>query len=287
MGGYGSGAWYLLHSALTGNYLRIAEWALSHGATPNPIRAGDPRTPPGTLYDQAVRMGLTGFADLLARYGAPRTVPASASANEFAASCLRLDRERARALAAAHPEYLADPWPLLRAAEHDLAEAARLLLDLGMSPNIEDRGKARPLHFAAYSDSPGVARLLVQRGAEIDPRDAVHEGTPISWASFGQRWRMVDFLTPLSRDVWALVPTAKIDRLREVLTAEPRLARVSWEGGTPLFYLPDDERIAVEIVKLFVEHGVDVSFRRKDGTTAEEIARARGLDRAADLLKTR
>ena len=39
MGGYGGGAWYLLSSALTGNSLAIAEWALSHGANPNPPRA--------------------------------------------------------------------------------------------------------------------------------------------------------------------------------------------------------------------------------------------------------
>ena len=44
-------------SALTGNYLRIADWALSHGANPNPPRASDPRTPQGTLYEQAVSEG--------------------------------------------------------------------------------------------------------------------------------------------------------------------------------------------------------------------------------------
>ena len=287
MGGYGSGAWYLLHSALKGNYLRIAEWALAHGASPNPSRASDSRTPPGTLYEQAIGTGLTQFAELLARYGARRTTPAGGGGSEFVAACLRLDRERASALAAAHPEYLADPSPLKVAAEYDLTAAAELLLDLGMSPDLEDRSRARPLHFAAYSDSPGVAQLLIRRGAEIDPRDTMHESTPIYWAFFGQRWRMVDLLTPLSRDVWALVPAGKTDRVRDVLKAEPRLARVSWEGGTPLFYLPDDERSAVEIAKLFLEHGADAWFKRKDGTTAGEIARARGLDAAAELLKVR
>jgi ankyrin repeat protein len=287
MGGYGSGAWYLLHTALKGNYLRIAEWALAHGANPNPARATDPRTPPGTLYDQAVGMGLTAFAELLERYGASPASPPVHHAAEFAAACFRLDRDRARELAAEHPEYLAEPWPLMRAAEHDLTGAAALLLDLGMPPDIQDRNETRPLHLAAYSDSPGVAELLARRGAQIDSRDLVHESTPIAWAFFGQRWRMVDFLAPLSRDVWTLVPAGKSDRIRDVLTADPRLARVSWQGGTPLFYLPDDERIAVEIVKLFVQHGVDLSFRRQDGTTAEDIARARGLDAAADLLKVR
>jgi ankyrin repeat protein len=287
MGGYGCGTWYLLSSALKGNYLTIAEWVLSHGANPNPPRAADPRTPPGTLYEQAVRAGLMDFAGLLGRYGAPRTEPSEDSSDAFATACFRLDLERARAMTAAHPEYLSDATLLMRAAERDRVDVAELLLDLGVSPNVEDRNKTRPLHLAAYEDSPRVAALLVGRRAEIDPRDEVHSATPIYWALWGQRGRMVEMLTPVSRDVWALVPAGKLARLREVLAVEPRLARSFWEGGTPLFTLPDDEELAVEIVKLFLAHGADASIARKDGTTAEGVARARGLDAAADLLRDR
>jgi ankyrin repeat protein len=285
MGGYGGGAWYLLHNAMKGNYLGIAEWALRHGANPNPPRSSDPRTPAGTLYEQAVAMGLADFAELLARHGAPRTTPSASDAGALAAVCFRLDRERARTMVAENPDYLNDATPLLRAAEFDRLEVAELLLDLGMSPDVEDRNHTRALHTAGYAGSLRVARLLVQRGAEIDPRDDVHGSTPIYWAFFGQRWQLVDMLTPVSRDVWTLVPAAKLDRLRQVLTAEPHLAKVSWEGGTPLFYLPDDETTATAIVRLFLEHGVDASFQRKDGTTAARIARARGLDAAAELLE--
>jgi hypothetical protein len=54
-----------------------------------------------------------------------------------------------------------------------------------------------------------------------------------------------------------------------------------------LFYLPDDEDVAVAIVRLFLAHGADASFKRKDGATAAQIARARGLDAAAELLRGR
>jgi hypothetical protein len=96
---------------------------------------------------------------------------------------------------------------------------------------------------------------------------------------------MVDLLTPYTRDVWALVPAGKLDRLDEVLDAEPRLARARWEGGTPLFELPDDERFAEEIVRLFLAHGADPAVERKDGVTAEQLARGRGLTVAAELLR--
>jgi ankyrin repeat protein len=284
MGGYGGGAWYLLHRALDGNYLRIAEWALSHGANPNPPRATDERTPEGTLYEQAIRRGRWEFAELLARYGAERTTPSVAAEDEFAAACFRLDRDRAAALSAADPKRLRDPSVLFNAAEQDRVEVAELLLDLGVSPDVADARNTRALHVAAYHGAPRVAALLVARGAEVDVVDQMHGTTPIYWAHFGQRDRLVDLLTPYTRDVWTLVPRGKVDRLRIVLADHPQLALSRYSGGSPLFFLPDDEGAAAEIVELFLSHGADPCVRRADGTTAAQIARARGLTAAADLL---
>ena len=160
----------------------------------------------------------------------------------------------------------------------------KTLLDRGVSPDSEDEKRTRPLHVAAYAGALPVVQLLVARGAEIDPRDDTHQSTPIYWAWFGQRRHVVDFLAPLSRDVWTLVPAGHVARIREVLSAEPRLARVSWEGGTPLFNLPDDEEAAAEIVRLFLAGGADAGFTRKDGATAATIAKARGLTAAGELL---
>lgn len=284
MGGYGDGAWYLLHRALDGNYLRIAEWALSHGASPNPPRASDRRTPEGTLYEQAIRRGRYDFAELLARHGAGHTTRPIEAQDEFIAACFRLDRERARVISQENPERLLDMKLLSNAAEQDRVEVVELLLDLGMSADLANSRNVRGLHIAAYNDAPRVASLLVARGAEIDPRDRDHDATPIYWAHFGQRDRLVDLLAPYTRDVWTLVPRGKLDRLRSVLSAEPALAKSRYEGRTPLFFLPDDEREAVEIVRLFLAHGADPHAHRRDGATAGQIARARGLIEAADLL---
>jgi ankyrin repeat protein len=258
MGGYGGGAWYLLHSALQGNYLAIARWALAHGANANAPRASDPRTPQGTLYEQARSRGLDEFAELLAKHGAERREPS--------------------------PDSLDDRRRLLRAAEHGLVETVKTLLDRGLSPDIEDDTRTRPLHLAAYAGALPVVQLLVARGAEIDPRDDTHHTTPIFWAWYGQRRHVVDFLAPFSRDVWTLVPAGHVERIREVLSADPRLARVSWEQGTPLFNLPEDEEAAAEIVRLFLAGGADAGFTRKDGSNAATIAKARGLTLAGELL---
>lgn len=257
MGGYGGGAWYLLRNAMSGNYLRLAEWVLSHGASPNPPAASDPRTPTGTLYEQAVRTGRHEFAALLARYGATRT----------------------------EPERLADDAMLFEAAEQNRVDVVASLLDQGLSPNLEQpRSRTRLLHAAAYNGAVAVVKLLIERAAEIDPRDSNHGTTPIYWAYWGRRPQCVDLLAPYSRDVWALSSAGKLDRLRELIAAEPRLAGSRDEHDTVLFYLPDDEQVAAEIVKLLLANGADPTVRRPDGTTAADVARARGLTQAADLL---
>ena len=69
--------------------------------------------------------------------------------------------------------------------------------------------------------------------------------------------------------------------------SRPAFRRASWEGGTPLLDLPDDERVAEQIVKHFLAHGADLAFERKDGITAEQLARGRGLTAAAGLVEVR
>lgn len=67
----------------------------------------------------------------------------------FIAAALRLDHETVRKELNAHPEYLRSHEPLFAAAERDRADVVTMLLDLGMSPNVENEGKERPLHKAA------------------------------------------------------------------------------------------------------------------------------------------
>jgi hypothetical protein len=99
-----------------------------------------------------------------------------------------------------------------------------------------------------------------------------------------QRPRTIELLSRSSRDVWALSFTGNVARLREVLTAEPRLARLVGSESTPLMWLPGDEARALEIARLFLAHGADPSIRNKHGQTAADLARKRGLDEVADLL---
>jgi len=217
MGGYGSGARFLLETALKKRDLRLAEWLLAHGANPNAASARDPRLPKRSLYEEAMREGQVEMAELLACYGATRRPPVLDEEEQFLDACFRRDREAAQAHLQKHPEYLRSTRAMFAAAKRDRPDVIALLLDLGLPLEIEDRRKARALHEAAGSGARRAAQLLIERGAEIDPRDAIYNNTPFGWAAHFDDAGMLDFLSQYSCDVWHLAFCGYADRLREVL----------------------------------------------------------------------
>src|SRR5438046_2498304 len=98
---------------------------------------------------------------------------------------------------------------------------------------------------------------------------------------------MVRFLSQYSRNIWTLCFRGDVDRVRTILGEDPSLARVSAENGiTPLWRLPDDEAKAMDIVELLLAAGADPSAKTKDGRTAADWARRRGMhDVAARLTR--
>ena len=75
--------------------------------------------------------------------------------------------------------------------------------------------------------------------------------------------------------------------MREILTEDPSRARsVTKDGHTPLWWLPDDEAKAMQIVELLVAAGADPSAKNKDGGTAADWARRRGMRDVAIHLET-
>ena len=285
MGGYGPGAYFILNAALAKNDLGLAEWALTHGAGPDARTSSHPKFKPRlTLYEQATLERRTEMADLLARFGAVRSTPVFSEQEAFVVACLRMDREAVRSQLETHPEYLQSETAMFEAARRDLADVVAFLLDLGVPLEIENSSKQRVLHEAAGYNALRVAQLLVERGAEIDPVETDWGATPIGFAAYGDRIEMVEFLSRFSKDVWTLTFRGYVDRLREVLLAEPKLARVTNDGVTPLWCLPDDETKALEIVELFLAHGANPSLRSNEGRTAADWARKRGMLEVARML---
>jgi ankyrin repeat protein len=203
----------------------------------------------------------------------------------FRAAVTRGDLGAASQLAAGHPDYLRKPHAMFAAIEQDRADVAELLLDLGMSPDIGDAQNFRALHRTTHCGAVRIAKLLIERGAEIDPCETRYGGTPLSHANYHQRAEMIALLAPVSRNFRALCFAGVVDRVRELLVEEPdRANREERTGEPPLFCMPDDEERALELAELFLSFGADPAFRNPLGQTPAEAARRRGLDDVADLL---
>jgi ankyrin repeat protein len=285
MGGYGNGARWHLDIAVKHHDLALTQWLLSHGASPNAPPAADPRLPKGSVHEEAQRAGLTGLAELLVRHGATVKEVAADAEAEFQAAIQRLDADKAQSLSEAQPGLLRSTRFLFSAAERDQSEVVELLLNLGMSIELADAQGQRALHVAAYHGSLRVAKLLIDRGAEIDPTESRWHSTPLGWAVHAQRWPLIELLSHHSRDIWNLTFTGNVERVREVLTSEPDRAKiVNANRWTPLMWLPDDEARAIEIIELLLAHGADPTIKNKEGMTAADYAHRRGLSDAAAIL---
>jgi ankyrin repeat protein len=172
------------HPAKAGLQAALAETLLDYGAALDG---------PGSAWQSAVLTALAfGYLDTsraLARRGAPIDNLSSA-----AGLGLMEDATRLLPLADGHCRHIA----LALAAQHGHADLVRLLLGAGEDPNRYNpdgyHSHSTPLHQAVWSDHADVVRLLVERGARLDIRDTVYQGTPLGWANYGGRTTIADYL---------------------------------------------------------------------------------------------
>lgn len=283
LGDYGRGARFLLTEAIVNNNLELAEWLLKHGASPNAAPPPHPNQPKHSLHEEALRRGNTDIADLLVRYGATPSQFVRDGVEAFADVCLRLDENEARAIIAEHPEYLRSTVPIFTATKRDRPNVVALLLDLGTPIEIADDTQVRPLHVAAYSNALNVAQLLIARGADLEAVESTWNNTPLGFATYANLSRMIELISKYSTDVFRLTWTGNIERLKEVLSVQPELAKLV-DRSTPLMWLPDDDVRATEAVKLLVSLSADPAVKSNRGLTAADYARKWALYDTADLL---
>jgi ankyrin repeat protein len=164
--------------------IELVDLLLAHGAEPG-IPGPDGRSP----YQLATSKGRTDLAGLLRRYGASDD---AGDADRFLSACLRADH------ADVQQQLTRDPGlpgrltssqqaaAIVQAAEAGNTAAVSLMLDLSFP--IDARGGdygGTALHAAAYSGSASTARLLIDRGADIEARDARWDSPPLDWATVG------------------------------------------------------------------------------------------------------
>jgi hypothetical protein len=273
---------YLLGNAVTFGHHARAEWLLAHGAKADAQHAYARRP----VRDVALMNDDGRLVALLERHGAPALEPAPDI--QFHRALLKSDADRARDLAAAHPELVANVAPMLDAASANRVDTVALLLDLGADIEQADQGGQRALHAAAGAGALDVIRLLIERGAAMD-QPTNHNGGPLGVAAFRGQRAAAELLAPLSREVNPLAYFGFYPRLEALFAAEPSLVNAVHvrTGNTPLFTLPQDEEEAIRMAEFLLAHGADPSHRNSQRQTADQFLRARGLLDVADEVESR
>lgn len=172
------------HPANAGLQAKLAELLLDYGAT---------LEGPGSKWQSALMTALTfGYLDTaqaLARRGAPVD-------NIAATAGLGRLPETARLLLSADRE--SRHFALALAAQLGHVEIVKLLLDANEDPNRFNpdglHSHSTPVHQAINANHADVVKLLVERGARLDIRDRIYQGTPLGWAIHCERPAIAEYL---------------------------------------------------------------------------------------------
>jgi uncharacterized protein len=108
----------------------------------------------------------------------------------------RSDRALTEAILAANPELDA-----FEASAFGVLDRLTALLADGADPNAFSADGFTALHFAAFFGKPEAARLLLERGADVNPRGrGWMTGTPLHSAASGRHVNVVDILLAAGAD---------------------------------------------------------------------------------------
>lgn len=207
-----------LHHALASRKQRsdqIAAELLVRGAD-----AGLPAKDGFTPLMSAARSGslakatlvLSENVDVNARSRDGRTALGLAAANGHVRLVRRLLQAGARARAA--PGEVGALTEAIQAGSHDVV---RLLLENDADPNRPGRKGRTPLALAAIDGDERLTRLLLDKGAAVDGRDAGTGSTALMWAANTGRKRIVELLmergadpTLAAKDGWTAASAARM-----------------------------------------------------------------------------
>ncbi len=149
------------------------------------------------------------------------------------------------------------------AAENDKVGLAKYLLDRGADKEVRrGYGQQTPLHKAAWKDSRAVAELLIDRGAEIDARDKWQQ-TPLHYAAENDSRAVAELLLDRGADYEA---------------------RDKWQK-TPLHIAAWKDSRAV--AELLLDRGAKIDARNKYQQTPLHTAAFYNSRAVAELLRSR
>lgn len=137
-----------------------------------------------------------------------------------------------------------------------------ILLNYGVSPNIQDENGFTPLFSVANNmNGTEIATLLLEKGADINNNENYTGCTPLHMASENANFSVAETFLFFGAN-----PNAK-DK----------------EDNTPLHYVL--ERESEEVAELLLEYGADPTFKNVDGISPLDLAQSQDSKSIIDLFK--
>jgi ankyrin repeat protein len=174
--------------ARAGVQVPVLNVLIDHGASVGPLGEGNWTSPLMT----ALVFGFTDAAATLVERGAPIDTLAAA------AGLGRIDDVR-RMLPASSADDRHRALALASQLGH--AGVVGVLLDAGEDPNRYNpagtHAHSLPLHQAIAAGHLEVVKALVERGARLDLKDTIYQGTPLGWANYCDKPAIAEYLLSL------------------------------------------------------------------------------------------
>ena len=151
---------------------------------------------------------------------------------------------------------------------------------------------------ATHANRVDSARLLIERGADVNARDALQD-SPFLYAGAAGRLEILRLTLAAGADLastnryggTALIPAAHhghVDAVRELLGTKidvDHVNRLGWTALLEAVILGDGGAAHTEIVRLLVAHGANVNLADAQGVTPLAHAEQRGQRAIAELLR--
>ncbi len=148
--------------------------------------------------------------------------------------------------------------PLFRAIQNGDADTVKTLLEAGASPDAKNADGVNALYFACDKEQPGIAKLLVERGADVN-LTPTHGSTALQVSIYR------------GFDSYKLKPKACYPELIQLLLAKGAdVNATDVDGNTPL--IAAAEKDDVTTMNLLLTKGADLAHTNENGWTALERA---------------
>lgn len=151
---------------------------------------------------------------------------------------------------------------VFQAAFNGDVEVVKDALQNGFAPNIVDEDNRTAIMLAAYNGHSAVVKLLIDEGADVNFTDSINR-TALMYGSSG----------PFTETILALLQAG----------AKPNLVEKE-ENWTAAMMAASEGQL--EVLKILVAHGADLTMVDVDGESSLDFARSKGHSAVADYIKT-